>query len=143
MKVLLPQKVVQLVLLTVSTGGIMAATGFTFRQPIIAGAVSVVAGPVAGPDEESYGESIFQTVGCAGCHTLEAAGADGDTGPDLSAIGDRASAAYIRESISDPRAVLAGGCPEGPCEPVMPLYGEMLSVEQVDALVVYLSRQGH
>lgn len=91
-------------------------------------------------DPFAYGETLFETRGCSGCHTLQKAGATGDTGPDLTAVQGR-STGYIRTSITAPNAVIASGCPEKPCEAgVMPNYSRILNKIQVDALVTYLKQ---
>jgi cytochrome c oxidase subunit II len=84
----------------------------------------------AAPD----GEALFTENGCDSCHTLEPAGATGTVGPDLDNI-SRPQAAYIRQSIEDPNAVVV----EGFQPDVMPGdFGEKLSPEEINALVEYL-----
>jgi len=79
-------------------------------------------------------EALFSSAACGGCHTLAAAGTDGDVGPDLGQI-SKANAAYVEQSIKDPSAVVVKGNPDG----VMPDdFGERLSSEEIDALVKYL-----
>ena len=78
------------------------------------------------------------------CHTVGRV-AFGKVGPDLSDIGARADAAYIRESILDPLAVIVETCPTGPCA-VKPnddsgmylTYAQTLTEEEINALVWYL-----
>ena len=121
---------------------VFAITGFIFatEYTFIAEAREQFA-EVDTTDAYTHGELLFQTRGCAGCHAFEAANSDGDTGPDLTAIGYR-NTEYIRQSIVDPNAVIAGGCPEEACEgDIMPNYGRILDDQQTDALVVYLSAQ--
>jgi mono/diheme cytochrome c family protein len=90
----------------------------------------------------AYGELLFQTRGCAGCHTLEKARANGDTGPNLTGLGGRATETYIRTSIATPNETIATSCPEGACEAnLMPQYGRILDEEQVEALVSYLQQE--
>src|SRR5215210_6571208 len=80
------------------------------------------------------GEEIFTSAGCAGCHTLKAAGSTAKVGPDLGKLED-ADAAFIRKSIVDPSAEIEEGFQDG----VMPQnFGEQLSKEELDALVKYL-----
>ena len=80
------------------------------------------------------GEEIFTSAGCAGCHTLAAAGSTAKVGPDLGKLGD-ADAASILESIVDPSAEVEEGFQDG----VMPQnFGEQLSKQELDALVKYL-----
>ncbi len=77
---------------------------------------------------------------CSVCHTIGEV-AFGQVGPDLTNIATRADAAYIRESIMDPQAVIVENCPHGPCNPdAMPtLYAQALTEEEIDALVWYLT----
>jgi cytochrome c oxidase subunit II len=80
------------------------------------------------------GEQIFTSAGCAGCHTLAAAGSTATIGPDLGQLSN-ANAAFVRSSIVQPDAEIAEGFSDG----VMPEnFGEELSDEELDALVKYL-----
>ena len=88
------------------------------------------------------GLRVFLSSGCSACHTIDSvARAAVAVGPNLSNIGGRADAAYIRESIIDPNAVIAAACPAGPCPSgVMPqTVGLFLSKDELDVLVEYLS----
>ena len=90
----------------------------------------------SGGDENS-GEAVFATAGCVGCHTFSPAGADAQVGPSLDAVdpGSTPLEKYLRTSIVDPNAVLAGGYQPD----VMPnTFGKSLTDEQLDALVQYL-----
>jgi len=51
------------------------------------------------------GQKLYEANGCSGCHLLRGEG--GFRGPDLSVIGSQRSAAYLRESITDPGATVA------------------------------------
>jgi cytochrome c2 len=90
------------------------------------------------------GDQIFTAAGCAGCHTLAKANANGDIGPSLDelaqAAGDRPGSPedYVRESLLDPDAVTAEGFQSG----VMPSYEGRLSDEQLQTLVEYLLAGG-
>ena len=86
------------------------------------------------------GGAEISTMPCGECHTIGKV-AFSQKGPDLTNIATRADAAYIRESIIDPRAVIVENCPSGPCLPdVMPtLYAQALTEEEIDALVWYLT----
>jgi cytochrome c2 len=101
------------------------------------GGVSGIAGTTA--------EEIMTNAGCIGCHKLEAIGAVGAIGPDLSMVGARLSPEEIRRSILDPDAVIAEECPTpdgpGPCTPgLMPkILGDQLSGSQLETLVTFLS----
>ena len=95
--------------------------------------------PVDTPSPLSPGAQLIVGSGCGGCHTIDGVSV-GRLGPDLSHIGGRADATYIRQSILDPDAAMAEACPSGPCPPgVMPQsFGEDLTGAQIDTLVDYL-----
>ena len=83
------------------------------------------------------GEQIFSSAGCGGCHAFTPAGTDAQVGPSLDQLdpGGAQLEEFVRESIVDPNAVLAGGYQPD----VMPnTYDKTLSEEQLDALVQYL-----
>jgi len=84
----------------------------------------------AAPD----GEALFTSNGCVNCHTLKAAGATAEVGPDLGKLED-VDAKFLRTSIVDPNADVTKGY-----EPdIMPQdFGTKLSKEEIDALVKYL-----
>jgi len=93
----------------------------------------------AGLAGATTGEQIFTAAGCAGCHTLSKAGANGTIGPslnDLASSGDIKGNPddYVKESILDPDAVVVQGFQPG----VMPSFKGKLSDKQVQALVQYL-----
>jgi cytochrome c oxidase subunit 2 len=100
-------------------------------------------GAGGGGDEQegapADGEQLFteaaEPAACGSCHTLEAAGTNGTTGPNLDEALQDLDEDQIREAISNPEASIAEGFSGG----LMPNYGESLSEEQVDALVQYLS----
>jgi predicted small secreted protein len=86
---------------------------------------------------------IAAQVGCTACHSLS----EGEVtvgpslagvGPSLAGIGARGDAAYVRESVLEPNAVLV----EGFYADVMPNgWGGGLTEEQIDQLVDYLLTQ--
>ncbi len=79
---------------------------------------------------------------CVGCHPVEA-GRTGGAGPNLSNIGSRAGStvkgmdarAYLRQSIVDPDAYLAGGYQEGIHYRG---YGKVLTGQQIEDLIAYM-----
>lgn len=96
---------------------------------------------------------IFTKAGCLGCHVIpDIPGAVGMVGPDLSEIGvigatrieGYTTEEYIRESLLDPNAFLAPECPTGPCLPGLMVQnlGDILTAEEIDAVVAYLSTMG-
>jgi cytochrome c oxidase cbb3-type subunit III len=60
------------------------------------------------PGDAAHGAEIYRGKGnCAGCHSIHGEG--GVAGPDLSAIGEARSAAYLRESLVNPGAAVPQG----------------------------------
>jgi mono/diheme cytochrome c family protein len=81
------------------------------------------------------GAQVFANNGCGGCHTLAAANAGGNVGPNLDEILSGQSAAMIHESIVDPNAKIAAGYPPN----VMPSnFEEKLSPKELNDLVQFL-----
>jgi cytochrome c oxidase subunit 2 len=78
-------------------------------------------------------KQIF-TTNCGSCHTLADAGTSGATGPNLGTALKGKDAAFIKQSIMDPKADVTAGFPD-----VMPTnFGDTLSPQEIDALVKYL-----
>jgi mono/diheme cytochrome c family protein len=98
----------------------------------------------AGLAGATTGEQIFTAAGCAGCHTLAKANANGTIGPSLdevaAAAGEQEGSPedYVRESLLDPDAVVEEGFQSG----VMPSYEGRLDDEQLQTLVEYLLEGG-
>jgi mono/diheme cytochrome c family protein len=94
--------------------------------------------PGAAPPEVEGGPGaqVFANNGCGGCHTFEAAGSGGVTGPPLEkalVAGD--TTADIEEMVVNPNAEIAKGYPPN----VMPQnFGEVLSEKELEDLVQYL-----
>jgi cytochrome c oxidase subunit 2 len=97
-------------------------------------------GGAAGDGEAPDGQTLFtegtdEATPCASCHTLSDAGASGTTGPNLDESLADMDADQIREAIVNPNADIAQGFGPG----IMPQnYGDLLSSEELDALVKYL-----
>ena len=70
------------------------------------------------------GARIFKGAGCAGCHTLAAAGATGTTGPDLDQL--KPAMAIVVQQVTN------GGA-------VMPAFKGKLSPAQIQAVAKYVS----
>jgi cytochrome c oxidase subunit 2 len=100
------------------------------------------AGAAGGGGAKPDGKKLFTdgngtATACGGCHTLADAGTNGTTGPDLDKVLKGKDAAFIRQSILKPDAVIAPGYQAG----IMPKnYGDTLSPDELDALVTYLSK---
>jgi len=59
------------------------------------------------PGDSSRGEQVYKSKGCDGCHMV--AGQGSGFGPELSDIGAKRSAAFLRESIIAPEASVPDG----------------------------------
>jgi len=93
------------------------------------------AGITTAPRALRDGRRLFTYASCAGCHALAKAGSTAVSGPPLDNLAG-APAAFVRESIVDPNALLHAGY--GPDR--MPLdYRETLTRAQIDAIVAYLT----
>jgi cytochrome c oxidase subunit 2 len=82
-----------------------------------------------------FAEGNGQAASCGSCHKLADAGTTGTTGPALDAYVKGADAAQIKRDIVDPNAEVAKGF--GP-NIMPPNYEQLLSGEELDALVKYL-----
>ena len=95
----------------------------------VAAYVASVAG-TAGPGASTptnagtSGAAIFKSAGCAGCHTLAAAGATGTVGPNLDQI--KPSMAIVVHQVTN------GGA-------IMPAFKGKLSTAQIQAVAKYVS----
>ena len=88
------------------------------------------------PTSTHPGFALLTAQGCVACHDVT-----GDTrrvGPALTNVGERLSAAEIRQSIVDPNAVIAEGYQKGL---MLANFAEVLAPEELDQLVGYLSGQ--
>ncbi len=104
----------------------------------VAAYVASVAGvPGIGPPKVpgGPGAQVFANNGCAGCHTLAAAGAAGNVGPNLDEVLPGMSTAQITQSIEDPNAKVETGFPAN----VMPqTYKQTIQPDDIKDLVSYL-----
>ncbi|MET0557467.1 MAG: cytochrome c [Solirubrobacterales bacterium] len=81
------------------------------------------------------GAQVFANNGCAGCHTLAAAGSGGVTGPNLDETLPGQPADKVHEDIVDPNKVIAKGYPPN----VMPSnFEETIPAKELEQLVEYL-----
>ena len=81
------------------------------------------------------GLAVWVAQGCASCHTLAAANAHGELGPDLGTSLAGEPAASIRRSIVDPNAEAAEDYEAG----MMPTdYGTRITKRDLDSLVAFL-----
>jgi cytochrome c2 len=94
------------------------------------------------------GAQVFSQNNCAGCHTMQAAGASGTTGPNLDDVigtimqtkggkDDLKTATGISQAITDPNKTIAPGYPPN----VMPqTFGQSISPTDLKALVQFLQQ---
>lgn len=103
--------------------------------------IQAAAGPV--PIVGETGEALFTAAGCNACHQLDALGAIGGVGPNLSAVGSRLAVEQIIQSILEPNAVIAEGCPAGPCPASVMTqnFADRLTEAQINTLATFLSEQ--
>jgi cbb3-type cytochrome c oxidase subunit III len=71
------------------------------------------------------GEAIFKGIGCAGCHTLKAAGSTGTTGPNLDQLASKLTLAIVVRQVTN------GGA-------IMPAFQGKLSTAQIKAVAQYV-----
>jgi mono/diheme cytochrome c family protein len=84
------------------------------------------------------GEEIFRkhpTAACVLCHALQGAGSN--VGPALDGIANRKDAAYIRQSLLEPNAVLATGFEYLKVSP-MPAMNLILSPQEIEDVQAFL-----
>jgi cytochrome c oxidase subunit 2 len=94
----------------------------------------------AGPSDPL---AVFTQFGCAACHTLAAAGSNGQVGPPLDDLGAIAASRvpglsaeeYVHQAIVEPGAFVVPGFAAGLMPPD---FGQRMTDEQIDALVEFL-----
>jgi hypothetical protein len=80
--------------------------------------------------------ALMREMGCFACHLFQGEG--GPIGPELTTIGARRNAEYLRESILRPQDQIAPGFE--PFAALMPSdFGQRLSAAQLDTLVRFLA----
>lgn len=97
--------------------------------------------PAIDPALRDRGAQLFQDKGCIACHSLDGSfrigpSLRGDWGATIT-LDDGATVvvdeAYVRESIRDPLAKRRAGF-----VPVMPVFGDRISTDELDALVAFI-----
>jgi mono/diheme cytochrome c family protein len=81
-------------------------------------------GKTSGPSTQISGKDVFTSAGCAGCHTLKAAGASGSVGPNLD---------QVQPSAADVSQIVKSG------SGTMPPFSGRLSDAQIQAVANYVS----
>jgi len=98
----------------VALGRLLALSAVTFTSTLVATVAEASSG----------GAQVWAQTGCGSCHTLAAAGASGNVGPNLDQL--RPSAAAVAAQVST-----GGGG--------MPPFGHVLSSAQISAVAAYVS----
>ncbi|MBA3841148.1 MAG: cytochrome c [Actinobacteria bacterium] len=80
--------------------------------------------PPAGGGDATAGKAVFASAGCGGCHTLKAAGASGNVGPNLDDL--KPSMARVKNQV-----IHGGGA--------MPAFKGQLSDKQINDVSAYVS----
>lgn len=83
------------------------------------------AGGSSGGSNVVDGKAVFQSAGCASCHTLQDAGATGKAGPDLDAL--RPNADLVRDVVTNGRGA-------------MPPFKSRLKADEIGAVSDYVAR---
>jgi cbb3-type cytochrome oxidase cytochrome c subunit len=86
--------------------------------------------PLAGQERDartSRGEQVFVSQGCYGCHLIGKFGTP--IGPELSRVGAKYPASYLRQWLRDPASV----------RPTAHMPKLELTPEEIDSLAVYLA----
>jgi mono/diheme cytochrome c family protein len=100
--------------------------------------VGSVAQPTVPEGDAAAGKAVFTSTGCGSCHTLAAAGASAQVGPNLDEVLKGKDEQFIYDSIVNPDAQIAEGFQPG----IMPkTYGEQLDDKQLGDLVAFLKQQ--
>jgi mono/diheme cytochrome c family protein len=95
-----------------------------YRRAAPAPAATNVKNVVPPDAHAAAGRSVFASAGCAGCHTLRAAGASGQIGPNLDQL--RPTYAMVRAKVES-----GGGG--------MPSFGGQLSAQQIKDVAAFVS----
>ena len=104
-----------------SGGDSTAAPATTAAAPAT---TTATAAPATTAAASAEGKQVFASAGCAGCHTLKAAGASGQVGPNLDSLKPDAAAVEAQ--------VTAGGGG-------MPAFKDQLSPAQIKAVAAYVA----
>src|ERR687897_215221 len=105
-----------------ASAGLLVVTGLSFAAWMSTRGESGTTS--SQPTGAESGKTIFATAGCADCHRLEAAGANGDGGPDLDET--KPDAAIVREAVTNGKGS-------------MPAFDDTLTDDQIRVLADFVS----
>ena len=114
--------------LPLASGLAAAAIAFAAVAAVTGDGEGEAVSPAASPTAVADGSELFARMGCGSCHTLAAAGAHGQIGPDL----DTRLASHTRASLTA-KIVDPGQASMMPAD-----FGERMSDAELEALVNYL-----
>jgi len=104
------------------------------------GAAAGAAPKAAGGDLVALGKEQYDLQECYNCHKIGGKGSVKKRGPILDNIGALMKSEEIKEKIQNPRAWMADGFDKEYNKKLMPdKYKELMSDQEIDALVAYLS----
>src|SRR5262245_38285351 len=106
-------------------GTTTAATGATTTSPSTtpSGATTSTTPSTGGQGDPAAGKAVFASAGCGGCHTLKAAGATGNVGPNLDDLKPPYNAVVHQVEV--------GGGP-------MPAFKDALSTKQIQDVAAFV-----
>ncbi len=102
--------------------GCLDGTETTATPETVVGALPETTTPTLTGDATA-GEAVFASAGCGGCHTLAAAGASGNVGPNL-------------DESKPPTELIVTRVTKG--EGSMPPFGEQLDPQQIADVAAYV-----
>ena len=113
--------------------------GGTTEEPLPEEVQGTVEQETVAEGDAGAGERVFAAAEptCGSCHTLKAANANGQVGPNLDESLEGDDAQYVYESIVNPDADVVEGFQPG----VMPSYQGKLSDKQLADLVAFLTQK--
>lgn len=91
-------------------------------------------------DPVAYGEDVYDLYECYNCHKIGGKGGVKKRGPHLDNIGNEGTVAELKKKILEPKAFMAEGFKKEFKKGMMPdKYPELMTDEEIDALVAYLA----
>jgi mono/diheme cytochrome c family protein len=112
------------VLILAACGLVLAGCGGKTVAPAPQTVVGTVPTTPQAKGDPVAGKQVFETAGCKGCHTLKAAGANGQVGPNLDEL-------KPDEATVEHQVTVGGGA--------MPSFKGTLSPAQIKAVAQYVS----
>jgi sulfite dehydrogenase len=108
----------------VANCGVRASTQSAAPAPPSSTTTAATPSAPSGSSALAAGKKVFQTAGCASCHTLKDAGSTGTVGPNLDQL--KPAKAIVQHQVE-----VGGGA--------MPAFKSTLSAQQIDAVATYVS----